>query len=684
MIQKRSLYILKRIINNPNLTMRELELKTNLSRRQLDYSIENINHWLTTNNYNEIEKKFGGKLYFKNNVKAIIKDLLKGNVEYIFDEEERQKIIFFYVYLHFDDEEISLHHFMDVLKVSRGTINDDLKKLNHQLGSLNLAVKYSRENGYHLVGEKSNILYAMMNYIVEIISYEEAFYMIQVVMKNEDISLLYDFKQTLNQTLTSNKLSISDNNLNIISYIYFFYHLRGQTIVLKNKEKLSLKLEDVIEYEVSKKTLENVEGINENDMEFLTSLLLSYSTKKVERRSNEDLLINQLIAGVLDRLKKSYAIVLTDKETIFEQLRAHIRQAVFRMYFNFPMVNPLKDEILSKYGHIFTIIEDLFQVSTLEKMDSMSEDDIAYLTIHFATFIRDTRNIESAQIKGVIVCPSGIGISVLLRKELLELFPEINFEDSISIGELNRVVDEVDVVFSTVLVETDKPLFLVNPVMNNIEKVNLVKNFHKRFTNLPDKENGTVRSLMHTIGKYADIKDEKGLMRELSYVFSQGTNHVEVGKEQPMLSEISNKELVQLNIEAEDWKEAIRKSAQVMVENGKITDDYIQAMIKNTEENGPYVVITDHVALPHARPDDGAIETAIGITTLKESVVFGHELHDPVKYVFSLSTVDNNSHLRALAELVELLDDDKFYEILDQAEDPQEIVDYIAEKEEEA
>lgn len=680
MIEKRSLYILKLIINNPDITTQEIGLKINLSRRQVDYSIENINNWLTANNYNEIEKKFGGKLFFKNNVKAIIKDLLIGNVEYIFNEEERQRIIFFYLYLQY--EEISLFHIADILKVSRGTITDDLKKLNKNLKPLHISVKYSRESGYQFIGEEIDIFYAMIYYIVEIISYEEALYIIQVIIQNEDLEFFYNFRYRLNQELINNQVFISDNNLNIISYTYVFYTLRGNNITLVNKEKLSFDIEDVSEYTVSKKVLNNIKGVEKNKIEILTSLLLSYSTKKVVKRLNVDLMIDRLIVGVLDRLKKTYAVILKDKEMIFEQLRVHIRPAIFRIYFNLPMVNPLKAEIISKYGHIFTIIEDLFQHSNLQIINSMSEDDIAYLTIHFATFIRDTKNVDNANIKSVIVCPSGIGVSVLLRKELLELFPGVKFLESVSIGQLNQVVDEVDVVFSTVLVETDKPLFLVNPVMNNIEKVNLVKKFNKKFIDLSAKEPVDVKSLIATIEKYADINDEEGLFKELSYLLSEQLNNFKIRKEQPMLSEITSQELIQLNVEAKDWKDAIHKSAQVMVENGKVTDDYVKAMIKNTKENGPYIVITKHVALPHARPEDGVLETAIGITTLKEPIVFGHELHDPVKYVFCLSTVNNNSHLRALAELVELLDDDKFYELLEQTKDAQEILNYIVKKEE--
>ena len=104
-------------------------------------------------------------------------------------------------------------------------------------------------------------------------------------------------------------------------------------------------------------------------------------------------------------------------------------------------------------------------------------------------------------------------------------------------------------------------------------------------------------------------------------------------------------------------------------------------MVATTKESGPYIVITKHVALPHARPEAGAKDIAIGIATLDTPVVFGNEENDPVKYVFSLSAVDSNSHLRAMSELVELLDEEEFFRTLDKAKNAEEIINYIKEKE---
>jgi mannitol/fructose-specific phosphotransferase system IIA component (Ntr-type) len=100
-------------------------------------------------------------------------------------------------------------------------------------------------------------------------------------------------------------------------------------------------------------------------------------------------------------------------------------------------------------------------------------------------------------------------------------------------------------------------------------------------------------------------------------------------------------------------------------------------MIQTTKETGPYIVITKHVALPHARPEEGARRIGISISTLKTPVVFGNKENDPVKYVFGLSALDNQTHLTAMSELAELLDQESFYQVLDNATNPEEIIEYI-------
>lgn len=144
-----------------------------------------------------------------------------------------------------------------------------------------------------------------------------------------------------------------------------------------------------------------------------------------------------------------------------------------------------------------------------------------------------------------------------------------------------------------------------------------------------------------------------------------------------MLKDLIDVKLVKLNIEAKDWEDAIRQSAQPLVENDKIKTSYVDDIITGVHEVGPYIVITEHVALPHARPEAGALKNAVGIATLANPIEFGNKHNDPVKYLFCFSAVNDQEHLSALAELAGLLENKEFFEILDNAKNAQEIIDYI-------
>ena len=148
-----------------------------------------------------------------------------------------------------------------------------------------------------------------------------------------------------------------------------------------------------------------------------------------------------------------------------------------------------------------------------------------------------------------------------------------------------------------------------------------------------------------------------------------------------MLSDLLDPSLVQLNVDAADWKDAIYKATQPMVDGGKVTEGYVADILKGKEELGPYFVLTEHVALPHARPECGALESAIGIVTLKTPVEFGSEANDPVKYLFPLAAKDSDAHLSALQSLVELLADPDFFDQLDSANTPQDVMDLVHAKE---
>lgn len=144
-----------------------------------------------------------------------------------------------------------------------------------------------------------------------------------------------------------------------------------------------------------------------------------------------------------------------------------------------------------------------------------------------------------------------------------------------------------------------------------------------------------------------------------------------------MIEEIIKEDLIKLHVKADDWKDAIKLSAQPLVEDGIVTKNYVNEIINSVNEYGPYFVIAPHVALAHAPGKAGAKELAMGISVLEPAIPFNNADNDPVSYVFTLSAPDSNSHLKAMQELVELLSDEKFYQVLSNSQKSSEILQYI-------
>lgn len=149
-----------------------------------------------------------------------------------------------------------------------------------------------------------------------------------------------------------------------------------------------------------------------------------------------------------------------------------------------------------------------------------------------------------------------------------------------------------------------------------------------------------------------------------------------------MLSQLIKKDYIQLDMEVNNFEEAIRISMEPLLLGGQVTSDYVEEIIKIYQDIGPYIVITPQIALPHAPSEKGAEKLAIGFTRLKEPVISGNRSNDPVKYFFPLSAPDNESHIQVLSQLAELLSDVEFIEVLSNIQDNRELIDYLKTREE--
>lgn len=122
--------------------------------------------------------------------------------------------------------------------------------------------------------------------------------------------------------------------------------------------------------------------------------------------------------------------------------------------------------------------------------------------------------------------------------------------------------------------------------------------------------------------------------------------------------------LIEIGLEVKNAQEAIEAAGDLLLRADLIEETYIIAMVKSYHENGPYFVLAPHIAIPHARPEDGVKEASVSLVKLKTPIVFGHASNDPVQLVFGLGASTSDEHLTLLRKLTSLLNDATNIEVL--------------------
>jgi len=108
-----------------------------------------------------------------------------------------------------------------------------------------------------------------------------------------------------------------------------------------------------------------------------------------------------------------------------------------------------------------------------------------------------------------------------------------------------------------------------------------------------------------------------------------------------------------------DWKQAIRLSAQPLLAKETITEEYVEAIFNSHQELGPYYVLAPGLAMPHARPEQGAIKNGLSLLHIKQGVSFNAEENDPIYVVIMLCALSGDEHINMITALAEIFSDDE-------------------------
>lgn len=675
MIEKRPAFLLNYLIKVKNTTMNQVMETTQLTKRQISYDLEKINYWLKDRALPVIPYKGIQYLEIPEEVVDYFRKQQANNQErnFVLTEEERLMII--YLYLFIRQEPISSVHLTQLLQVSKNTVISDVKKANEKNRPYLVEIRYSRQGGYHLGGTEFDKRVVVMHDLAQLIQVPYFEKLIHYLLKDRTGHLEFqEIHRMLLQIETQFDLHFVEERINQFAYFLLFYYYRQKErkFVQFHSDEMKVLKEDPI-WKVSRaiaKRLQFEEA--ETELCYFTIQILGLSLgRSTVHDIGRDLLF-KLCEQLVFEFESKACIAFEKKDEVIHTLYQHLKPAYFRMKYRIPINNPLLTQIQTEHKELYTIVKELLlPIGSLLSI-TIPEEEIGFITIHFGALLQKPKQELPKKKQAIVVCPSGISSSLMVKHQLESLFSEITVEKTLSLQEFQKEnVGDYDLLFTTIELETTIPCFYVKPIMTPNEKNNLVTEVYQRLFGIQYRDI-SVKELMQTIEQFANVYDEKGLKKALSQFTFHKKADVQRGK-QPVLHELLKQETVQVVEQLTDWEEAVKVAANPLLATGAIESAYIDAMIENIKTLGPYVVIGPEVAIPHARPESGVNQVGMSFLKLNQPVYFLNDEKYPVRLLFCIAAIDNTTHLKALSQLTKLLSDKNNIELLKNAESTETI-----------
>lgn len=659
----------------PNRSLEDFESLLGMQKRNILTDIDKINDSLVLNNFPPITFKEGKLSPLTTSEDELLQASLPRLEDYYF-QDERPDLIILYILL--SSDYVSISHLESFLHISRNSVLSDLKEVRTKLRPFSVELLYTRQNGYFLVGETLALKRLLERTINQTLAFSSGKWLLTYVLKELTFDDASQKITNILHTLASQyRLSFISEKSRELTYLLTFLNAKpfspAGTI-----QQIYHELGDYYPFTSLLEEFYCYYPNLERENDFIITRLIGCIQGDLHHFYQEEvyLIMEEIINSVL----VNTGLTLKDSLDLRKNLYSHLLPAYYRIRYDVEMVNPLKEQIKEDYASLFYLVKRSLLPLARRLKKAISDDEVAYFTIHFGSKLERPAKLEKNQLVALSVCPNGVSSSLILQSELNGLFPQIQFIEIHQLGDLAFLdASTYDLVFSTVAFQSEKPVYITQPLMGAVEKMLLKKTVCEDF-NLPISNPVTVNELLDIISKHTTITDKEGLTRDLSqYIIG---NHLKKELGGKGLLDLLKKEFIQQCQEVANWQEAIRLAAQPLLKENIIEERYIDGMIASVNELGAYIVLAPKVAVPHASPDKGANALGISLLKLEKPVSFdikeeGDEEKD-VQLIFALAAIDSSSHLKALQELSLILDDDQNIEAIIAAKDKKEILNIMA------
>lgn len=646
--------VVNEFLRCPSIKINRLAEKLSLTRNQLVYSIQKINTLSIAGEIINIDK---GMASISNQNYYLLNQFIEtnSNYEYVLTEHERVYLILS-VLVCSGQKGVFFQDLLVTLKVSKNTLSNDLKLVSDELKVYHLVLGYSRVSGYSIQGDEMMVRRAIFNIangIKTILNINES------INSFSEINI-FDIQRKTRFLEHKLSLHFSDDAYDILTLSLLFNIARIKNgFVLKEgfESNVPEEFEDISSIFFDSK-------IDTSDSKWLSTLVASSSLMKKDIDTS-NLILRNVIIGFIEDFEKNAYLSLGRCDDFIARLERHIQPAMYRAYLGSSGTDMVADEVIHQYTYLKMIVKKSIHILEKYMGITMPDVEISYLTMYIGSELINVGYNLNPSHNVLIVCSSGIATSHMLEAQIRNLFPHLNIIGTISSRQINSITESYSAVFSTVPIQTDKFLYLVNPLMSEDEKNSIIE---RVYTDLHYEKasNSALDSLIEIAKKNCVNFDDKSFKKEVLSMFQVHHQGLELRSlvkiDQKNIADFLKSEFILKVPSVSNYKELISKAYTPLVDSNYIDKEHFNSILKLNLNDYPHFFLNGGLFIPHLDLSNTVNEDCFGMMILDDPLTIDDDRF--IKTIIPICIRNNGTHFKAIQQLFELLENDEFLELI--------------------
>ncbi|MCI1287178.1 MAG: BglG family transcription antiterminator [[Lactobacillus] timonensis] len=645
------------------LSVDELTEKLAISKRSVYSVIAKLNKKLLDDGITPLQNVRGVGYHLIDDSRSQLGKLkLQDNYRPRLKSVDREQLMIWELFLR--ERSITISYLEQKTAHSRSTILKDIDHVRTLLKSTGIELIGNR-NGYSLVGDELQI----RNYVFKNINFQRLIAVFRKTNYKSPTWQQYD-KTTEWLTLVQKFLHhyFSYESFRNISFFYsgVISRLRQGLSLSVNSfpsnEFIKNQMHDQPEFEFARDLIQKiVPGSLPEETYYLEGLLLespTVSTRKQLGENDIERKTRQATVEVINTFKNLDQVKFQDEKKLQSKLFQHLIATFYRVAYHRQYKDKIAGKLKKQYRQIYLYTQ--LSLKPFEDLlaEPLNDDEVGLISMYFgAELYHQHVQKQSA----LLVCSAGLGTSYLLKSQLETMIPELLQVGPITKSDYEGLTEvEQDIVISTVPVSTlNKPVIKVDSILSDNDLLILKKKLIRNHI-IPTGISQNLSAILEVVQANTKITNYRDLVMGIQDVLTPSVNYRHKGEYGPLLSELLTDKTIQIGVPSSGmtWQQAIQRAAQPLIDLGKIKSSYVDDIIANVHKNGPYINIADKIALAHAQPSSDVLEVGMSLLLLDNTVDLVDDKHK-IQLIVVLAAKDSSSHLRALAELTQILGDEE-------------------------